>query len=288
MRNVVFTNSSGASVTLNSSGSNYCITSIEGIDTPKVQSITQKVPYQNGVTNIDQLLDPRDISIEGFINVPVDLEKINIARRTLQNVLNPNLGIGEIAYTYNSGTKKIGAKCVACTFANRNMPEPWQRFLIQFECPDPYFRSTTTDSTSVGLVEYLTSFPVEWSDNFQYSTVSSISSRTVTNNGDVPEPIIATVYGPAINPTLINETTGKFIHLVTTIGAGDQIAISTAFGAKSVTLNYGTDRNGMKYLDPQSTFFQLEVGDNLLNVYDDSGFYELRCDIAKTDLFIGI
>jgi hypothetical protein len=122
MRNILFTNSRNQSVLLNSSGSEYFITSIEGIDIHSVNSQTQKAPYQNGRTNIDTLFQVRDITIEGIIKTPVDLNAINIARRTLQSVLNPNLGQGNIVYTYDSGSKQIAAKCIACTFANRNMP----------------------------------------------------------------------------------------------------------------------------------------------------------------------
>lgn len=587
MRSVKFTASNGSTVTLDSSGSQYFITSIEGIDIPGVDSQTQRAPYQDGVTNIDQLLQPRDITIEGFIKTPVDLTLINTYRRALEAILNPKLGVGNIVYTYNSGSKQIAAKCVACTFANRNMPEPFQRFQIQFECPDPYLLSTTTDATSVGLVSALTKFPIKfdrsslvftnlsvgalywaaitsdpsgniwacspfypvykclagqttflpvtsstpewtaicsdpagniwacatditgsliykcpvgtttfstvtcpaahwfsicsdpsgniwavdnnngvspgsdiykcpygstvfsavsagphvwtaitsdpagniwagtsdsviykalsgtttfnsttgiptgtqvitaitsdklgniWSTSFLniykcnfgstvfqrvqdhisgywssicsdptgniwaasnggdifkcsegltvfaeantyignwtsltsdssgniwacmngsniyycayantniigyvFSEVSLYSSRTITNNGDVPEPIIATVYGPAINPTLINETTGEFIHLIYTLNQGESLQINTAFGMKTITLNSGGNTtNGLQYLDPQSTFFQLIVGDNLMNLHDDTGSAQLRCDVGKIDRYVGI
>lgn len=573
MRSIVFTNSSGASVTLNSSGADYFITSIEGIDTPPVDSQTQKAPYQDGVTNIDQLFGVRDITIEGFVRTPVDLTIINTSRRTLQSVLNPKLGLGNIVYTYDGGTKQIAAKCIACTFANRNMPDPWQKFQVIFECPDPYLLSTTTDATSVGLVSALTKFPtsfpegsvsatfyssgapvegwykitsdisgnlwavgtsyisycpagstvftqltssgahswfgissdiygniwatangddiykcnaggttftglsvgaktwygitcdkygnvwavsygddvykcnsggttftglsagaLNWFDitsdldgnvwaevtnggdiykcntgsttfvgigttgnnwrcitsdpsgniwaaeisgkvykcnynsltftqlpfsngaysitsdpsgniwaasvayglsmcpygstvfsqiasvpgnsrgvtstglgeiwvtvnsgtiyyapivgTYIFSEVSSSSSRIITNSGDVPEPIIATLYGPAVNPTLINTTTGEFIHLLYTLASGESLQINTAFGNKTITLNAGgSSTNGLQYLDPLSTFFQLQVGDNLMNLYDDTGSSQLRCDIGKIDRYVGI
>ena len=578
MRSIKFTASNGSSITFDSSGSEYFITSLEGIDTPTVDSQTQQAPYQDGVTNIDQLFEARDITLEGIIKTPVDLTAINTHRRIMQSVLNPKLGPGTILYTYDSGSKTIQAKCIACTFANRNMPTPFQTFQIQFECADPYWKSTTTDSTSVGLVSALTKFPIaftrtyipfigtgaggsqwqcitsdpsgniwagtnggdiykcnvgsttfhgvggpsyqwwaiasdpsgniwacasqyiykcnagsttftivstsgnwysitsdpsgniwagnygvdiykcnvgsttftgigagsyawqcitsdtsgniwagiyngviykcnsgsssfiattsnvrDWhsitsdpsgniwaadygdviytcnqgstifvgvdspilnwtyiaSDNngnvwaipnasgtdcniykytaidnrfvksnpslaypwrcvtsdpsgniwagvvgvdiyrcafantnisgYIFSEISTVSSRTITVNGDVSSSIIATLYGPAVNPTLINETTGEFIHLIYTLNIGESIVINTTFGTKTITLNAGENTtNGLQYLDPASTFFELQVGNNIMNIHDDTGSAQLRCDIGKVDRFVGI
>ena len=576
MRVLTFTASNGTSITFTGTPlpSGYFITSLEGIDTPTVDSQTQKAPYQDGVTNIDQLLEVRDITLEGYINVPVNLAAINPLRRTLQAVLNPKLGVGNIVYTYDSGTKTIPAKCIACTLANRNMPEPFQKFQIQFECANPYWLSTTTDTTSAGLVIAKTKFPIAfdytyplftalnsgsetwesvasdpsgniwavtnngdiykcdsgsttflavgagnknwqciasdlsgniwagvygggiykcnsgstsfvlifsvtknwvsitsdphgniwaaassddiykcnvnstnfiglgtgiltwlcitsdlsgniwagsqssiykcpygstsfssvsigssswqciasdlsgniWSgssslgiykcnsggttffatvapiSNWQciasdpsgniwagvwggdiykcdsgsttfidtkfgnglcssvtsdpsgniwasilggniyectysnskiiyyiFSETSSVSSKTITNNGDVPEPIIATIHGPAVNPTLVNQTTGEFIHLLWTLNAGETAVINTAFGTKTITLTgAGGSSNGMQYLDPLSKFFSINPGSVQLNIYDDTGSAQLRCDIGKTDMFVGI
>jgi hypothetical protein len=122
-----------------------------------------------------------------------------------------------------------------------------------------------------------------------FSEVSPSSSRLITNNGDVPEPFIATLYGPAINPTLINETTGEYIHLVYTLNIGESLVINTAFGNKTIVLNAGgNSTNGLQYLDPLSTFFQLQVGDNLMNLHDDSGSSQLRCDVGKIDRYVGV
>ena len=500
MRSIKFTASNGSSITFDSSGSEYFITSLEGIDTPTVDSQTQQAPYQDGVTNIDQLFEARDITLEGIIKTPVDLTAINTHRRIMQSVLNPKLGPGTILYTYDSGSKTIQAKCIACTFANRNMPTPFQTFQIQFECADPYWKSTTTDSTSVGLVSALTKFPIaftrtyipfigtgaggsqwqcitsdpsgniwagtnggdiykcnvgsttftgigagsyawqcitsdtsgniwagiyngviykcnsgsssfiattsnvrDWhsitsdpsgniwaadygdviytcnhgstifvgvdspilnwtyiaSDNngnvwaipnasgtdcniykytaidnrfvksnpslaypwrcvtsdpsgniwagvvgvdiyrcafantnisgYIFSEISTVSSRTITVNGDVSSSIIATLYGPAVNPTLINETTGEFIHLIYTLNVGESIVVNTTFGTKTITLNAGENTtNGLQYLDPASTFFELQVGNNIMNIHDDTGSAQLRCDIGKVDRFVGI
>ena len=292
MRSLVFTNSAGVSVTLDSGSAPFFIESLEGIDLPPVYFQSQKAPFQDGNTLIDQLFQPRTITIQGAIrsSTPLQLSTVWALRRTLSSVLNPKLGLGMLTYTYDGGAKKIACVCVGLHLPNKVYPEPWQRFQIQLEAPNPYWMKTTLDSTSAGLVIAQTKFPIAFpAAGFAFSEIASGTTCSLINSGDVPTPIVVTFTGYCVNPTLVNITTGAFIHILTTLALGETMIVNTAFGQKAVTLNRsGSASNGMIYLDPLSTFFQLAVGTNQMQIYDDSGSGQFSCIIAKYDLFEGV
>ena len=100
----------------------------------------------------------------------------------------------------------------------------------------------------------------------------SRDERLIVNDGDAPTPLVVEFYGPAVNPKVINETTGEFIQLNQTLGLEEVMRINTADGEKSVIFidAEGVERNVFNWIDLDSTFFKLQVGENYLTYTADS------------------
>jgi len=155
MRELIYTNPNGVSVTLGGAPSKYFITSVDGLGSPVVSLQTQKAPYQDGVTLIDQLNEPRTITVEGAIT-DLDEATLSTSRRTLISTLNPKLGAGTLSYKNENGNiYYITALPIdSPILPNRKRPgDIMQKFMVQFYCADPYWRKTTaTTGTLYGPV----------------------------------------------------------------------------------------------------------------------------------------
>ena len=84
--------------------------------------------------------------------------------------------------------------------------------------------------------------------------------------------------GTMSNPSFINVRTQEFFKINKTLSAGEEIRINTNIGEKRIIgiLN-GVESNYFKYRDLDSTWLQLEVGDNLFRYDADSGLDVLEC-----------
>lgn len=291
MRRVTYTNAQGNSIVFGPAPSDYLIESIEGIDGANNSIYTQKGPGQDGETFLQTLFAPREIVVNAAILAPQDLSAIYTHRRTIANILNPKLGVGVFTLEYDGSSKKIQAIVQdGVNFPNKDWRSPYQKFSVTFFCPNPVWCDTTAESTTIGLVEAGFHFPLEFvSGGIEFSTRTDAKERTATNNGDVDAAVTLIFYGPATNPTIINNTTGEYIHVFITLDDGESMEIKTAYGEKTITLNRGgTLSNGMQYLDLQSTFWKLIPGDNELTFYDDTDSTLPRCDVGWSNCYISI
>jgi hypothetical protein len=136
MREIVFTNANGVSITLGSSP--ILIDSITGLGGAPVSIQYQKAPYQDGSTYIDALMENRIITVDCTLSAAATLTAQYTQRATILNVLNPKLGKGTIVYTYAGGTKTFFAIPVQPVFPNKHATTARQKFQISFECCDPF------------------------------------------------------------------------------------------------------------------------------------------------------
>jgi len=128
-------------------GTNYNIESVEGIGTPGIEFQDQKAPYQDGSTYIDNLLDVREIVIEGAI-VAAGFSAINTARDAMMRGLNPKNGEAWLQYDSDGVSKRIKAVGVV-TFSNKQYQDAFQRFQITFRCSDPLWQDLTGSTISL-------------------------------------------------------------------------------------------------------------------------------------------
>lgn len=293
MRSLVYTNPNGSTITLGAPP--HVITSLEGIGTPDWDALEVKAPYQDGATDIGGTFQMRDITIEGALT-PQSMTEIAAARRLMVQVLNPKDGAGTLDYTNELGTWRITAKPVSSpTFSSKESTDPYQRFQIVFHASDPCWtdvsdtvRTLTEAGAGLAIPGPGLGIPV---DGIAVEFVATINGKSIVINniGDVPCPVLIRFYGEAVNPKVLNGTTGEYIRINKTIKLGDYVEVNTAFGAKTVVISEsGVISNGSAYLDLQSTFFQLVVGNNQLKFSDDGVAAGSSATITYRNRYIGV
>lgn len=238
---------------------------------------SQKSPFQDGASFIETMLDIRDMAIE--LKITDDsYEK----RALLSKVFNPKSGEGELRYR-SGGYERI-IDCVvesSPTFPKANV---YQRCQIVLLALNPYWH--TPSITEEPTFEPLFEFPFE--GTFEMGVQRD--ERIIDNDGDAPAPIQVEFHGPAVNPIITNNTTGQYIKVNQTLGEDEIMKIDTTPGKKSVVFvgSDGTERNVFNWIDLESTFFQLQLGENNIQYSADSDIQGAIVNIYYQKRFIGV
>ena len=255
MEKITFINSKGQSVELGNDGP-FILTKIEGLGAVNAAIQTQKSPFQDGETYIDNTLEPRSISIEIMI-LADDAEEMMINRRKMLQVFNPKLGEGKLIYEYGNIKREIEAISeLAPVFPNAgDFKDTMQPGLIQLYCPNPFWLDTFIESEEmadwVGGLRFPLQLPM------MFAGRSTRQSTIVYNSGDVETPVIIEFIGPAINPKIIKTNTGEYIKVNREIAANEKLIITTEFGNKKVILENTETKeevNAFGWIDLGSTF----------------------------------
>lgn len=262
------------------------IESLTGIGEVDVDIQSQQSPYQDGDNYIDTLLQPRFINLEGSITKTA-FKDIKEYRKAILMVCNPKLGIGKITLELDGDTKEIeGVLDGSPVFPERGQT-PFQKFMITWKCPDPYWRDL--NQVSKPLQSYVGNFTLPFTLPFELGVSGS---RTVLHNdGDVPAPVTIDIHGPTTNPQVINRTTGEYIRINRSIAEDEILHINTASGMQRVEIQRGESiEQGFGYLDHNGvlTDFMLEIGMNEIEHIADAGNANAVVAVSWQSRYVGM
>lgn len=250
---------------------------LDYVDWGTIQGTHHEYKFANqvGTYVTSTSLGNRDVEIVGFLVARTDQEMTDL--KNFYNLfVNPQQ---EIEITYED-------------YVLRFLPDTTIRYGVKYEesndkickfkisgyCPDPLFAdkddSAVEAATTVGMFH----FPLAISDNpnppggvmFGLRTPSMFS--VVTNKGDVSTgmKIVFKAFGAVVNPYLVNVKTQEFFKVNKTMRAGEEIEIETTIGKKYIRGKFNrTTSNYFKYRDLDSSWLQLEVGDNVFRYGSD-------------------
>lgn len=282
MQRVTFTNSRGQSIEL-SNRAPFLLSKIEGLGDVDADTQMQKAPFQDGATYTDSVLQERPITLEIGI-IGDNPQDVQAKRSFFASVFNPKLGEGLLIYENDSGIREIKAVAdgvPAFPSGSENRGNTFQRSLINLICPDPYWKSPQVTEEPMAAFVPLFEFPFD--DEFEVG--SQGDKRTFINDGDSPTPVLIRFRGPAVNPEIRNNTTGEIIRVNRTLGPGDELVINTAEGEKSVEIN-GEDV--FSWIDLDSDFWKLAIGENEIEYRADSGQAEATLTIEWQEKFVAV
>lgn len=292
MEKITFINSKGQSVELGNDGP-YILTKVEGTGAVNVNIQSQKSPYQDGETYLGNTLEPRSISMEIMI-LGDNLEEMVRYRHKLLQVFNPKLGQGKLIYQLGNIKREIKAISeLAPVFPHAgDFSDCMQPGLIQLYCLNPYWQDINTTKEEVAIWRGSFEFPLELKEKgieMGYREPSLIVN--ILNKGDVATGMriqfkaLATVE----NPSLFNVNTREYFKINKTMEAGEVITVTTHFQNKRVELNKnGVISNVFNWIDFQSTFLQLDPGDNLFRYDADEGLDNLEVSIYFNPQYLGV
>ena len=283
MDKIVITNKNGEQIVLGNQAP-YFLEKIDGAGEVPVAIESQKAPKQDGSTYINNTLGSRAITIEGMIITKGDSGAVLKARRLMQRVVNPKLDEVNIAYCQGDLVKEIKAIAESTPIfpaAKGNKGLYYQKFLLYLLCHQPFWLDTFYESKEMSYLMGGIGFRLRLPTTFSYWGFE----RRVINNGDVPTPVEIEFKGPAVNPTVSNETTGEFITVNRELAEDDVLIIGTAFGQKYVCIN---GDNAFHYIDLGSVFWQLVPGENLLSYTSNNDSVKTQATVKWKNRYVGI
>lgn len=244
---------------------------------------TRRGAYQDGTTLQTVRLSPRTLMVR-FLLLAADRAGVEQKRRRIAAAFNPRYGPGTLVWTQEDGTQ-YALRCVALSGSPSFTPgrqaqgRVWQEVVVDLQAPDPcWFDATATTLPLAGLTGGAT-FPISFPCIFAVQG----STRVIINEGDIAAPIRIEIPGPCLNPVVENLTTGEQIALTLDVLEGQTVLIDTTYGNLLCRLqaSNGTQTNAMQYLTPESTFWQLQPGVNIVTFSAPSGSVEVTIEYAS-------
>lgn len=289
MQKLIYKNSKGQEITLSNSRP-FLLESIDNYANVNT-NISSSSSVVDGMSIDNISIKERIIPVTGAI-VGTNKEDLDRKRAYLSALFNPKFD-SELIYTNNALTRKIEGIVQDITFQ-----QPiglMQKFLVQFICPNPFWMDIYTKKEEIALWQGDFEFDLEIPENGIGIEVGHRVSNlicNVVNNGDVDcgMKIQFKALATLSNPSLFNINTREYIKINKTLEIGDVLEVTTEFANKRIELvkSNGTRENIFNWIDLDSEFLQLSVGDNLFRYDAESGIDNLEVSIYYTTLYLGV
>ena len=284
---LTYINGGGESISF-SRFSVYLPTDVDGISNIANTIFADSTMGQDGDSFIASRIEPRDITITCTI-LERDPGKARMRRRDATHCFNPQLS-GALIYEYGDFKRAISCKVSDLTFSKSRA---YQKFVLQLRCLDPFWREaaeTREDIAAwVGAFEFPINLPEQATWEIEYRQPSLIVNAY--NAGDVRAGMRVEfrALGSLSNPSIVNVDTQAYIKFILEMDAGDVLTVTTGYGEKNATLlRGGIISDAIRYIDPDSTYLQLEPGDNLIRYDADDALENLEVFIYHNNLYLGV
>lgn len=233
-----------------------------------------------GTTYLETQIDNRHLDLECYI-FSKDQKDLYEKRLQISQVFNYT-GMGRLEYTNDhltvfANVVVSGGPVWGPTSSNT------QPFMVYLQASNPFWTSGVLESEPVFTPLFT------WPINGVFQMGLQQEKRTLVNAGDVPTPLIIEFHGPATNPVMTKTKTGEFIKVNRTLSEGEILTVNTEFGNISVTITDGTvETNAFNWIDLNSTFFQLDMGDNEIAYTADSSVAGAVVDMYFENYYTGV
>jgi hypothetical protein len=224
---------------------------------PSTNFITRQGYKQNGVTEVDFLLQPRNITVELWRSGECDRQTYWDNRKELHDFLRPNRN-GPLTFTIQTPNGDLRSIIVRAdpgmTFPSVPNNNNWAlQEQFDFIAFNPlFFNSAEVDLVFLATTQTQLIFPITFPISFG-TTDEFLSSGTISYLGTWKSYPTITLDGPYTRAVITNVTTGVVIFMSIPILTGEQRIINLTPGEQSIT-----DANGV------NKFSDLGVGSNLI------------------------
>lgn len=290
---LVYTNERGECMEFGTGSIYYCNVSkdVDGIAGVSNVIYSTNSMGQHGDTYVGQRIEARDIDILGHINTRDKQQAYELRRRMLK-VFNPELG-GTLSYEYGSFKRVISCRLHGKPEIARK--SVLQEFSIQLECLNPFWQEAEEKKEDIASWVAAWHFPCVIEKDNDRSMVFGYRAESVIvdcyNEGDVSTGmrIRFAALGTVSNPVLLNIDTGEFIQVNAVMQTGDIIEVNTKYGSKGAKLvRNGVETDYFRFIDVDSTFMQLAIGDNNFRYDAAGGVNSLEVTIFYNKEFLGV
>ena len=262
---------------------NYTVFKIEGLNPPQA-TINSSVNTTTDGSNINSVrLENRNIVIYIAMEGDIEANRINLYKYfpVKKNV----------KLMFSNEARKIQiegyVELVECDlFTSREVAQ------ISIICPKPYFKDVNDLVTTFGDVSPMFEFPFSIpKSGVEISAITTNQRKSIVNTGDIETGIIIKLFavGTVVNPVIYDVLNRTQLKLNFTMLASDTILINTNVGEKSIELiRDGVTYNAMGYMAQNSSWFELQSGDNVFTYDADSGNSYLQLTFTTSILYSGV
>ncbi len=248
---------------------------LNSVDWGVVESTHHSYKYVNqiGVYVTGSSLETRKVTIIGWIIADTEL-MMTQRKGVLNRFFNPQQAVDLFYKTYVLRFLPDNSVRYSVVTAENN--EVMCKFQITGFCPDPLFSEQVENKIVAASTQGMFHFPlvIKPQPNPPGGIVFGLRQPSlivgITNSGSVSVgmKIVFRAKGSLDSPSLINVNTQQYFKVNKSMVAGEEIEVNTIIGEKKIigTVN-GVSSNYFKYRDLNSTWLQLDVGDNLFR-YD--------------------
>lgn len=259
------------------------IKSIDGLEAGDFQISSINNAMSDGSTVTGKKISQR--------NIDVAIETDNVDdpsyyREMFIKFFNPKYS-GKLTVNFLGVERWINYEIVSMEIPLKNLFEDIE-CSFSLVCNEPYFSDMSDFGKNIASITPHFAFPLAISPKkiMGYRTLKQ--DVLLTNNGDVDTGLIMQFIakrGPVKNPTLIKKSTNEFMRIITDLNKGDVLLVNTNTRQKNITVN-GTRINHK--IDRQSTYFSIDVGDNVLRYDADENYTNLDVRLYYTPKYLGV
>ncbi|MDE7424988.1 MAG: phage tail family protein [Lachnospiraceae bacterium] len=248
---------------------------LDSVDWGQVKSEHHTYKYVNqiGVYVTGTSLETREIEITGWIIAKTE-SQMDERKKVLNGFVNPQQMINLTYKQYDLEFLPNTSIKYSTTLVENN--DVVCKFKIDGLCPDPLFRDSLESKVAVATTVGMFHFPMIINKIQQQPPQLLFGLRkpslivNIYNSGAerTGMKMVFKATSTIKNPSFVNVRTQEYFKINKTMIAGETVTVNTTTGEKKVIgfLN-GEEQNYFKYRDLDSSWLQLEVGDNLFR-YD--------------------
>jgi hypothetical protein len=293
LKKIIYVNASGEELTLTNS---FPFLLQKFSESENVNIYTSKGMNQDGLTYLGNTLELKDITLEFTISGESEAELISYQDK-IRKTLNPKLGEGYLLYNDDIKERKI--KCILNklpVFSKINGTHGQNgkvsSGLISLTAHNPFWTDLLESKEEIALwigdFEFLlelVSGGIEVGHRAPSLIVNAFNTGDVECGMRIEFKALATLS----TPSLLNVNTGEFIRINRGMVVGEVISVSTYFGNKNITSTLdGVKTNIVNDIYLESTFLQLDIGDNLFRYDALSGLDNLEVSIYYMPMYLGV
>ena len=230
------------------------------------------------------------ISIVGYV-IADSQEEMRIRKRDLIKLVNPLDTFDLVVDGYRLSC--VASDTVKFAVARYENNSRLCKFMLSAETVNPCFVPLDETTIKVALWRAVFKFPLvlKADEPFIVGVREPSKIANIQNSGDIETGMIVefVAKGEVSNPYLLNLNTREQIKINKTLSKGEVIRVNTNYGKKTVfgTID-GEESNYFSFLDLDSTFIQLEVGENEFRWGADSNESNLEVNIMFSPKYLGV
>ena len=264
---------------------NYAIDYLDGFYSSKAAISTAKIGTRDGEKISARTINKKDIGI--YLNILQDVtnNRIDLYRifRMKQKVT--------IYYENPVRNVKIEGYVEEVNIKPHQKMSTAQIILL---CPSPFFEDIKEVIRSLSTIVDNFTFPFSIEESgITFSFIEELTQINAYNHGEVETGMILELkaIGPVVNPIIYDEDS-RILGIGTTevpyiMSAGEIITIDTEKKTVKSTKNLVTI-NIFNYLRPNSVWFKLKTGDNIIGSGAEEGNTNLRVTVRYSNKYEGV